>query len=335
MVIAKRVRTNIGMIMALALAGVMLMGSQVFAETKMNTANTLKVTPVRTDVTIKPGETKKVQTTVTNLTDAPIVVSPIENDFIAGDEKGTPSLILDAAKFAPTHSLKRFMTPLKDVTIPANDSVTIDVVITVPRDAQAGGYFGAVRFAPAKPDDGGQVNLSPSIASLILLTVPGDTVQKLNLSNFDIQQNGNIATFFNTPNDINVSFRFENKGNVQLAPFGKISVKKSDKVIYDTDFNTEGLRDMVLPDSARSWNVPLKDLGGFGHYTAVATFTYGDKNQTVEAMKSFWIVPKMVVILAIVGVVVLIALIIGTLLYMRGYKQRILNNSGRGKLGRR
>ncbi len=274
-----------------------------------NSVNTLKITPVRTDIQIAPGASKIVKTTVTNLTDQAITVRPVENDFIAGDESGTPALILDANKYAPTHSLKRFMAPLTDVTIPAKKSKTIEVKITVPSSAQAGGYFGAVRFAPSTTADGGQVNLSASAASIILLTVPGDLVEKLNLTNFDVRQNGKAGWLFNTPDKLDVLARFENKGNVQVAPFGKVSVKQGKKVVYDADFNQGNPRDMVLPDYARRWEIPLNKIGAFGHYTVSATFTYGAKNQTIDVTKSFWVIPLWMMIAAIVLVVLIIAVI--------------------------
>lgn len=274
------------------------------------TANTLKVAPVRSDVEIKPGETKTVQVTITNLTGSQIRVRPIANDFIAGDERGTPALILDVDKFAPTHSLKRFMKPMADVSIPAKQAKVVDVVISVPKDAQAGGYFGAVRFAPTTPDGGGQVNLSGSVASLILMTVPGPATEHLNLTNFDITQNGQASTYFRTPDNLQLNLRMENKGSVQEGPFGKISVKNGDDLVYDADFNNQNPRDMILPDSARRWDVPLKKIEAFGHYTVTATFTYGQKNQTIEATTSFWVIPFPVLIGALVGAVILLLLIV-------------------------
>lgn len=332
MLVGKRVYTSVRTVavMIVMLAVVLVLFTSAHASAATNTANTLKVSPVRTDIEIMPGEKKTVKTTVSNLTDAPITVSPIENDFVAGDERGTPALILDADKFAPTHSLKRFMTPLKNVTIPAGQSKTIEVVITVPANAQPGGYFGAVRFAPTSPDGGGQVNLSASVASLILMTVPGPAVEKLTLTDFNIQQNGVTGTNFRTPNNLQATVRFENKGSIQLGPFGKVSIKKGDKVVYASDFNNKDPRDMTLPDSARRWDIPLKSIGTFGKYTASAVFTYGTKNQSIEVTKSFWVIPTSVIIGSIVGSIVLIGLIVGTLLYLRSDKRRQSRNRGSG-----
>ena len=336
-VAVQRIRTNIklGLLLAVMLATPFFgMQSAAWADTSSsNAANTLKVSPVRSDIQIEKGASQTVKVVVTNLTNAPVAVQPIENDFVAKDENGTPALILNDNQFASTHSLKRFMAPLTNVTIPAKKAVVVEVVITVPKDAQAGGYFGAVRFAPATPDGGKQVNLSASVASLILLTVPGDIVEKLNLTDFTVQQNGKNGTYFQNPNNLQTSFRFENKGSVQEAPFGNISVKRGNKVVYSYDFNQTAPRDVVLPDSARRWNVPLKDIGAFGHYTIEATLTYGAKNQTVNVSQSFWVIPFVVIIGGIVGLLVLIGLIVAVIVFLRSYKKRIINSQGRG--GRR
>lgn len=299
-----------------------------FAQT--NTANTLKVSPVRSDIEIKPGESKTVKIVVTNLTDASISVRPFENDFVSGDENGAPALILDEGKYAPSHSLKRFMKPLTDVTIPAKEAKMVNVVISVPKDAQAGGYFGAVRFAPTTPDGGGQVNLSASVASLILLKVPGEIVEKLELTDFSIKQDGASRIFFNATSALEASVRFDSKSGVQVGPFGKISVKKGDKVVYETDFNNNNPRDMILPGSARRWNVPLSTFADFGEYKVVATFTYGDKNQTIEVAKSFWVIPMWVIITAIVMLLVIVGIIVGIWLRRRKGKSPQFRSSNRG-----
>ncbi len=302
-----------------------LLGSQAFAQSSGANAatNVLKVSPVRSDIEIQPGETKTVKAYVTNLTDRPITVRPIANDFIAGDERGTPALILDADEFAPTHSLKRFMKPFKDVTIPAGKMQVVEVVVSVPKSAQAGGYFGAVRFAPADPDGGAQVNMSGSVASLMLLSVPGETVEKLTLTEFAIQQGGKSGTYFQSSNDLQATVRFESKSNVQVAPFGKLTVRSGDKVVYEYDFNSAtSNRDMILPDSARRWDVPLKNIGSFGQYTVNATFTYGKKNQTVEVEQSFWVIPQMVIIIAIISAIVVVLLIVGIIFLIRKRSRR-------------
>ena len=328
-------RIQVGVRVVVAVVAIAILGIPTVhpasATEKSNSANTVKISPVRSDIEIKAGAAQTVKVGVTNLTDAPITVRPIENDFIAGDDRGTPALILDANQTAPTHSLKKFMKPLADITIPAKKTVQVEVVITVPKDAQAGGYFGALRFAPATPDDGGEVNLSASVASLILMTVPGPTTEKLDLTDFQVQQKGANGTVFRTPDNLQLTFRFASSSNVQVAPFGKISVRKGDKTVYQADFNQTDPKDMILPDSARRWDVPLKNIDGFfGKYTVHATLTYGKTNQTVEVTKDFWIISWAAMAVAGGALLLLIILVFITILLIRRKRRRAPR---RAKLG--
>ena len=336
MLVKQRVQTNIIFIVVAIVATLALsifIESPSYAQSSKapnGTANVLKVSPVRSDIEIAAGTSKKVQMTLTNLTNKSITVKPLQNDFIAGDERGTPALILDEEKFAPTHSLKRFMKPLPNITIEPNKMRAIEVMISVPKGTQAGGYFGAVRFAPTTPDGGGQVNLSGSVASLILLTVPGPAVEKLTMTDFNIQQGGKSGSFFQSSNDLQAAVRFTSQSNIQIGPIGQLSIKEGDKVVYQTKFNEKDQRDMILPDSARRWEIPLKNIGSFGNYTVSATFSYGSKNQTVEVTKSFWVVPMVVIFIAAGAVLVLILLVLGIFLFLRSYKKRVLRGQGRG-----
>lgn len=333
----KNTRLRSVLLTAFTTLGLLLGQSGAYAATTPKTSttsvnsnsNTLKVSPLRSDITLKPGASGKITTQITNLTTAPIQLKAIENDFVAGDERGTPALILDENSYAPSHSLKRFMTPLPNFTVPAGATQQIDVTIVVPKTAQAGGYYGAVRFAPTAGDSAQSVNLNASVASLILLTVPGPVTENLSLTNFDIRQNGGSASNFRSPDNLSVLVRFQNKGNIQEAPFGQIYAKKGTKVIYTYDFNKADPKQQILPDSARRWDVPLKNFGKFGKYTVGATLGYGTKGQTINVEKTVWIIPTSYILATVIAVILLIILVGGTILFLRSYKRKILKSSRR------
>lgn len=331
--VKQRVQTNILVAVAICIVAVtlvVLIDTRAHAVTSTNNnLNTLKISPVRSDVTVVPGKSGTVVVKVTNLTKLPMTIQSIENDFIAGDERGTPALILDANKYAPTHSLKRFMVPIKNVTIAPGKIKEIKLVINVPADAKPGGYYGAVRFSPVSDDGSTSVNLNASAASLVLLTVPGDAVEKLRLTDFSIMQGSKIDTVFQSSNDLKVSYRFINEGSIQEGPFGKVTVKQGDKVVYNYDFNIDNPREMVLPDSARRWDVPLKNIGSFGNYTVTATFTYGKNNESLNVTKSFWVIPWSVIVGAVVGLLALIGLVVGIWMFLKSYKRKILRSQSR------
>lgn len=338
MLLQQRKKINSILLVAFAVVAAISVAILPFATSRAqqsttNSASTLSVSPVRTDIQGEPGTTETVETVVTNVSDETIIVRPVANDFVAGDERGTPALILDADQYAPSHSLKRFMGTFEDVEVAAGESAVVDVVITIPANAEPGGYFGAVRFAPATTDDGGQVNLSASVASIILLTLPGEVPEKLTLTNFDVQQGGNPGSLFFTDEGIDVAFRFESESGIQLAPFGTIAVMKGDEVVSETDFNQEAPRDSILPDSARRWEVPLEGIDGFGHYTVLSTFTYGSKNETIQAEQSFWVIPWLYIIGAAVALLVLIGGIILTIWLLVRRKRYATTSYSRGGRG--
>lgn len=293
-----------------------------------NNANSMKISPLRTDIVIEAGESGIVETFITNLTSDTVVLKPIANDFVAGDEKGTPSIMLDENSYAPSHSLKRFMVPLDNITLDPGATRKVEVRIEVPADAQAGGYYGVIRFAPAS-SSGQPVDLNASVASLILLRVPGPVVEDLALTNFEVRQNGGSASNFRTPDDLEVLLRFQNKGNVHVAPFGQVTVQKGKEVLYSYKFNQEDPKGEVLPDSARRWQVPLENLGKFGKYKITGTFGYGTQGKTINVEKTVWIIPTIYIMAAVGGVVLLVVLIAGIWLFLRSYKRRILRSSSR------
>lgn len=293
-----------------------------------NKANSMKISPLRTDITIEAGESGTVEVLVTNISDDAVILRAIANDFVAGDEKGTPSIILDENSYAPSHSLKRFMKPIENITLGPGETRKVEVQIEVPADAMAGGYYGVIRFAPATAS-GQPVDLNASVASLILLRVPGPVVEELALTNFDIRQNGSSGSNFRTPDNLELLLRFENKGNVHVAPFGQIVVQKGKEVIYDYKFNQKDPKGEVLPNSARRWEVPLENLGKFGKYKIIGTFGYGTQGQTINVEKTIWIIPTLYILGAVGGLLLLIAIIVGIWLFLRSYKRRILRSARR------
>jgi len=328
-------------VLTLVLCAAMLAfsNSAAFAATKSSTATPpatqnqeLRVSPVKTDITVAAGTTGTVKIIVSNLTNNTVTVQPIENDFIASGEEGQAALILSPDSYAPSHSLKRFMVPLSNITLPPKGGDAITVQITVPKTAQAGGYFGALRFEPVIPgasSSASSVALGESVASLILMTVPGPTFEQLELTNFDVEQNGSTAGNFRTPNALNLFVRFENKGNLQESPFGQVDVQKGKKVLYTYNFNQTDPKSEILPDSFRRWTIPLKGFGKFGKYTVSGTFTYGTNGNTIDIDKTIWIIPTTYILAIVIIVVVLLIAAGGLWVFLKSYKRKILRSSRR------
>jgi hypothetical protein len=299
--------------------------------------NGLRVSPVRTDVTISAGTAQTVPITVTNVTGATATLQTIINDFTASsDESGDPAILVAPNAYAPTHSLKRLTAPVPNFTLAPGVSKTVPIVITIPASAAAGGYYGAVRFAPAtdKLGPNQNVGLSGSVGSLILVKVPGDIKEQMSIASFDARLDDQPNSFFSSSKGITATLRLQNEGNIQEEPFGKILLKNhSNKVLGTYEINNVQPQANVLPDSIRKFSIPLKNVGGFGEYKLEGNFGYGTGGQLLSASTTFYVIP-LYIVFSFIGIVLLLVFLVFILpRLMRAYNQRVLRRAGRA-LGR-
>lgn len=305
-------------------------GNAYAAQTSSVGGNSLKVFPVRQDVTADPGSTKTITVFIQNLTNVTTKLHPAINDFTAGnDENGRPAIILNENEYAPSHSLKRLVSSLKDFTIKANETKEISIPITIPKDAAGGGYYGAVRFEPAGENPSETINLSASVGSLVLLRVNGNITEQVGLESFDVRQSNKPGTFFTNKKDLNAVIRFSNSGNVHASPFGKVVVKKGSREVSSIEINTSKPLASVLPDSVRRFEVPLDKVGSFGKYSVEGNFGYGTTGQLLSAKKTIYVVP--LYLLIGVGIVLVLAVLLAIIIprMVRNYNQRVIRRASR------
>lgn len=295
-----------------------------------NGANGYKVSPVRTDLTVKSGESQNVTVYVQNISNAVENLQTIINDFTANaNESGQPVLLLNG-KNAPEHGLKQYATvPNGTFTLQPNEQQAVQVKISIPNNATAGGYYGAVRFAPSNTSGDKNVNLSASVASLILVTVPGNLVEKVSLASFQAAQNDHARTFFTGNKNLSAVARFQNSGDVQEQPFGKVQLKKGSKVLATYEINNTDPRGNVLPDSIRKFSVGLDKVGSFGKYTIEGNFGYGSDGQLLSGSTSFYVIPGGVILLVVIVLLLILFLIFVFPRMIRNYNRSVIRRAQR------
>lgn len=316
-------------------AGLLIMTSGMSqANAQTNSGNGLQLSPVRTDLVIESGKSATISINVRNPSKVETQYRAIVNDFVADkNENGQASLILDDDKFAPSHSLKRYIAPIANITIPAGSSKEVKVSINMPSDVAAGGYYGAVRFAAVNGSGkDSNVALSASVGSLILVKVPGDVKENLVLESFDVrtsEQAPSGSAIFTTNKNLRVVARFKNTGNVHEQPFGKVIVKKGTKVVQSTEINDTDPKANVLPDSTRRFAVKLNKLSSFGKYTVEGNFGYGANGQLISGKTSFMVVPMALIILGIALLALLIFAIFAVPRAIRRYNASVVRKANR------
>ncbi len=294
--------------------------------------NGIKISPVISDITIKPGDSATLDVYVTNVTGQAAKFQVLANDFVAsGDESGNPAVILNPNQSAPSHGLKKFISSIPNQTINAGETKDIKVVIDMPTDAAAGGYYGAIRVAPASQSANTKnIALSASVASLVLVKVPGNIKEQLSIASFDARSGTKAHTIFTSKKNITAVVRFQNEGNIQEAPFGKVILKNTTgKTIGSYEINTTDPKGNVLPDSIRRFSVAPTKLSSFGRYTLSGNFGYGSNGQLLSASSTFYIIPIPVLVILILLLVVIIVAIFEAPRAIKRYNRRVLRKAGR------
>lgn len=319
-----------------ASAVILLVPAAASAATASAGGNGLRVSPIRTSLTINPGSSQTVTIYVTNVTNTTAHLQAIVNDFQASpNESGYPDIILNPNESAPTHSLKQFVTTPPDFDLAPHEEKSVSVVITIPKGTAGGGYYGAVRFAAAGNGANNQVNVIASVGSLILVKVPGNINQNLQLASFGAAQNGHEGSFFTDGSNLSVITRFNNQGNIQEVPFGKILLKKGNTTIATYEVNGGSSPGYVLPNSIRKFTQSLKNLG-WGKYTLEGNFGYdGNNGKLLSASQTFYIIPLWLIIAVVVIIILIILAIIFGRKEMKRHDRRLLANYRRKQSKRR
>lgn len=306
-------RVVLSVVIAVGVAVTGTLGTQQSFAQNNTEGNGIRVSPVRTDVTMNPGESRSITLTIQNITGASSEFQAVINDFVPKGEAGQPALILEADKYAPSHSLKRFIAKIPNVSVNKGEYKEVKAVITVPKDAAAGGYYGAVRFVTANDALNKNVTLSASVASIVLVRVNGDIVENMALESLDVrnsERSNSASSFFTSNKNLYVVARFKNMGSSHEQPFGKVVLKKGDKVLQTTEINNAEVKGNVLPDSVRRFSVKLDKVGSWGKYTVEGNFGYGSTGQLISGKTSFFVFPLALIIAILVVVAAVVMAIV-------------------------
>ncbi len=165
--------------------------------------------------------------------------------------------------------MSRWVTfdPAEFILAPREERI-VNFTINVPTNADSGGhYMGIIAGTSPSEVEGTGVGIIHRIASLVLLTVPGEMEESVSIAGFDVSKR------YYERGPVSFESRFRNDGTVHLVPDARIVVTnilgKEVAVIPVEKRN-------VLPNAVRKidteWEVGTL-WGGF--YSATLTGSYG------------------------------------------------------------
>lgn len=288
----------------------------------------LSISPVLSEFEIQPGQASKLDITLKNITGGDILAQAFVNDFTSDNETGNPQIITDTSKKNPS-SIRDFVLGLEDIALAKGEQKKVTVTLQTAAKTPPGAYYGIIRFKAvptgANSPQSGDVALTASVGTIVLITVPGDLREQVQLSGIHVYKGDNVGTFFFSQPD-KVGIEIKNLGNGFAQPFGTVEITDTfGKKVHSYQLNNTSTRSTVLPGSSRILKNNIKDTNKPGRYTITANVAYGSGSVLVSK-KTFWYIP---IWLAITVLILLLVLSAATYrLYRRGRR-------GKRRLSRR
>jgi hypothetical protein len=289
----------------------------------------IKISPVKVEELVEPGETLVKQLKVANLSNERKTLYAYLKDFKAGDESGRPVLLAPGSEEGP-YLASWIDVAAKGFDFGPNEEKVIPFTINIPENADPGGHYGGVYFGTEPPrlrvdseDKGAGMSISQQAGALVLLHVKGDVVEEARIREFTTDKN-----FYSTPFNVDFSLRIENRGNVHIKPFGSIKIANMfGQEVANIMINEKGGN--VLPDSVRRFDKAVwEGDNGFGRYKAVLGLTYGipadqggQGKKSLYGEKTFWIIPWRIVLPLFLGLIFLTSVF---LIAVKFYKNRVV-----------
>ncbi|MES2971114.1 MAG: hypothetical protein V4702_02210 [Patescibacteria group bacterium] len=318
------IRRKLSILLCLAILGVGLLWVPVRAQQETGGSG-LQISPTKTDISIVAGDQRDFTIAVKNVTQGDLTVKTFINDFESDNITGNPRLLADTTK-RTAYSLAEIIKGLNDFELKAQESKEIKLTAIVPANASPGAYFSAVRFtaipknqASEATQDGGQVALTASLAHLVLIEIPGEINEQIQLESLKFQSSGKGGSFFlSSPDKANLAIK--NLGNGFSRPFGKVTISRFGKEVFAYDVNNTDPKAIVLPKSSRTLINDVKNIKSPGKYTAVASVAYGNGAEVINQEVSFWYVPAWLIALILA---IILAVVIGSyLMYRKRFGKR-------------
>jgi hypothetical protein len=314
-----------------------------------NTARAFTVTPIRLELSGDPGAVISGSFSVYNDSNTDRTLYTSAQNFEAKDETGNPV-------FVPGNDgLVSWVHMAASFDSKARQEVKIPFTISIPKNAEPGGYFAGL-FASTLPNNAGagQVALGSRIGTLLLLTVNGNISEGITVLEFGTD---NSQRFF-TSLPINFYYRFQNSGADRIKPLGDVLIKNifgmTTKILNANKNNGN-----VLPKSIRRFETAWISSSGdvrqepdaqsemqntsgffasaayewhnfaFGIYNAHLNLAYGNFNpKSATASYIFFVFPWHLLLILII---ILIILFFVLRFWLRRYNRYIISQAKRSR----
>ena len=255
----------------------------------------LTIQPVKVSHTLNPGDEVSGVISLKNASDDDQVkVETKVEDFIPLAGASTVQFVGRAPGVTTVRDWITIDTPA-DFVFKKGDAISIPYTVRAPLNAEPGGHYGVLFFKASRLDaNGGQLQVGTQVGILVLVTIPGNHLQKGKILDFK-------APEFTQSAPVPFTIKFENTGTVHFEPKGKIIIKNifGRKV---AEVPVEG--QVVLPTGIRDltaeWDTTALLLG---RYTAELSLLDGEGSVITAESVKFYVVPVWYIVEFIAGLI--------------------------------
>ena len=301
--------------------------------------NALTVSPARIEISGNSGQTLSGEINIYNEQPEVKTFYTSYENFQSSDDSGAPKFI------GSENGLATWIKTESSIAVNSEEKKVLPFTISIPADAEPGGYFAAVFLGSQPPAnaEGGTVSIGGKIGILVLLRVNGDIKEGAGLAEFGTQ---NKKRFFsNLP--ISLIYKVNNSGGDRIVPIGDIKIKNTIRLNSATINLNEG-KGSVLPGSVRKFEAvwgknsdekikaekektffesAMFQLKNFhlGVYTAKINMTWGEGKTNVDSDSfTFFVIPWQLFL--ILFVVLLVVTFFGRII-LRKYNKYIISQA--------
>jgi hypothetical protein len=262
------------------------------------------VGPGRAELEVKPGQTVVYEMSVANrISDDRTFRLEVED--VAGSNDASQAVVFLGEQRGP-YTIRDYISfPENTFNLDLGERARIPVTISIPADAEPGGYYGGVLVSTIRDtgaDADGITTRSPIIArigTLFFITVPGEIVKSGETKDFALTD----KSLWYEKGPIKLSILYENTGTTHLNPYGEMRVHN----LFGEEVGFLELEPwFVLPKSLRSRDIVWDRELLLGRYTATVNINRGYDDIVDEFSVVFWVMPWKIVLGVFVVLFILI-----------------------------
>lgn len=250
------------------------------------------VGPGKAEIEINPGETIIQEISVTNrISDNRTFKLEVED--AKGSSDGSKAISLTGKERGP-YSIRDYISfPEDTFDLKLGERARIPITISVPPDAEPGGYYGSILVSTIQSNDPGDVVAASSpivarIGSLFFLTVRGDTLTEGKTIGLSLIND----KWWYEKGPIEFGILYENTGTVHVNPYGELSITN----MFGEEVGFVEIEPwFVLPNSLRVREIKWDREFLLGRYKVTAKVNRGYEDVVDEVTVSFWVLPWKIV----------------------------------------